>query len=403
MDPLNNNHPKTSIQNKDSLAPTPPMGWNSWNAFGRNINEAKIKETVDAFMDHGLKDLGYNFIVIDDHWHGGRDEHGRLYCDREKFPNGMKAIADYVHSNGLKFGIYSCAGDKTCGGEPGSYGYEEIDAQTFADWEVDFLKYDYCYTPDTKRIPHGYDYKEAIARYTKMGHALKATGRPILFSICEWGPRSPWLWGKEAGGSMWRVSYDVCDFWDLPRNSDSPIGILNAIDVMADKERYSGPEGWNDPDMLVVGLNGSGYVPGPGCTEIEYQTQMSMWCMLAAPLMVGNDIRTMSDSTKRILTNPEIIAINQDSKALQGYRVHRRNGLEVWKKPLSGNRLAVALLNRSEVSATIAAKWDVLELKPSDAYTVRDVWAHEDLGAFKEMVSFCVLPHECKVFLFTLQ
>ncbi|HEX7847635.1 MAG TPA: glycoside hydrolase family 27 protein, partial [Chitinophagaceae bacterium] len=194
----------------DGLAKTPPMGWNSWNVFGKNLNEENVKETADAIVASGLKEVGFEYIVLDDFWHGGRDSvTGLLYADKKKFPSGIKALADYVHSKGLKFGIYSDAGTKTCGEMPGSYGYEEKDAKLFAEWGVDYLKYDYCFCPDY--VSANNDYKMAFNRYKAMGDALKATGRPILFSLCEWGPRSPWLWGKEAGGHMWRTTYDVAD------------------------------------------------------------------------------------------------------------------------------------------------------------------------------------------------
>jgi alpha-galactosidase len=270
------------------LALTPPMGWNSWNPFGANVSEKVIMETADAFVSSGLRDAGYTYIVIDDIWQGGRDSAtGLLYPDPERFPSGIKALADYVHSKGLKFGIYSDAGTMTCGNRPGSFGYEEKDARLFADWEVDYLKYDFCYCPDYASLHN--DYKMAIARYKAMGDALKATGRPIVFSVCEWGPRSPWLWGKEVGGHLWRVSYDVGDKWDEPRNEQSQIGILTAIDVMCDLERFAGPGGWNDPDMLVIGLKNSGFIKGGGCTYEEYRTQMSMWCMFQRPLC--SDVR----------------------------------------------------------------------------------------------------------------
>ena len=213
------------------------MGWNSWNPFGKNVSEQVIRETADAMVSSGLKDAGFTYIVIDDFWQGTRDTvTGILNFNPERFPSGIKALADYVHSKGLKFGIYSDAGTMTCGDQPASFGYEENDAKMFAEWGVDYLKYDYCYCPDYGSENN--DYKMAIARYKTMGDALKATGRPIVYSICEWGPRSPWLWGKEVGGHLWRISYDVGDKWDEPRNEHSQIGILTAIDVMTDLERF---------------------------------------------------------------------------------------------------------------------------------------------------------------------
>jgi alpha-galactosidase len=370
---------------KSPLAATPPMGWNSWNTFGQQINERVVREVADAIVSLGLKDLGYQYVVIDDHWHGGRDAQGRLIPNPQKFPGGIKALAQYIHGKGLKFGIYSCAGDKTCGGQVGSYGHEAADAATLAAWEVDFLKYDYCYAPD--------DLQEAIRRYTTMGQALQATGRPILFSICEWGPRSPWLWGRQAGGQMWRTSFDVGDMWDTPRNVNSCIGILTAIDATMNHEKHAGPGGWNDPDMLVVGLGNKGNIKGGGCTSDEYQTQMSMWCMLASPLMIGCDIRAMDDNTRRILGNAEAIAVDQDPLGKQGYRVARTGSTDVWLKPLVGGAKAVALLNRGEAPATITATWKNLDLKPGTAMVVRDLWAHQDKQAAVDSLSFEVAPH----------
>jgi len=393
---------KTSLQSPvipagDMLAMTPPMGWNSWNPFGKNVSEQVIKETADAFISSGLKDAGFNYIVIDDIWQGGRDTtSGLLYPDAKRFPSGIKALADYVHSRGLKFGIYSDAGTMTCGDQPASYGYEEKDAKLFAEWGVDYLKYDYCYCPDYASL--NIDYKMAIARYKAMGDALKATGRPIVFSICEWGPRSPWLWGKEVGGHLWRTSYDVGDKWDEPRNESSQIGILTSIDVMLNLERFAGPGRWNDPDMLVIGLNNSGFIKGGGCTNEEYRTQMSMWCMLAAPLMIGCDVRNMNDVTKTILLNKDIIAIDQDSLGKQGFRVYRKDGLEVFKKPLTGNRIAIAFLNRNSSGKKETISFKEMELEPDMIYSVYDVWTHANVKQPSGMLSTDLKSHECQVF-----
>jgi alpha-galactosidase len=367
------------------LAATPPMGWNSWNTFGESINESVVRGVADKFVELGFKDLGYQYLVIDDHWEGGRDEQGHLRCNPQKFPGGIKALADYIHNKGLKLGIYSDAGDKTCGGEVGSYGHEEDDAATFAGWGVDFLKYDYCSAPE--------DFMEAIRRYTKMGNALKASGRPILFSICEWGPRSPWLWGRSVGGHMWRVSFDVGDIWDTPHNAYSCIGILAAIDASANLEKHAGPGGWNDPDMLVIGLGNKGNIRGGGCTASEYQTQMSMWCILAAPLMIGCDIRNMDAETRRILTNAEAIAVDQDPLGKQGNRVARTASTDVWRKPLAKDEMAIALLNRGDQEAAITANWKDLGVKPGTALAIRDLWTHQDLGIFKDSFSAKAGPH----------
>ena len=382
----------------DNLAKTPPMGWNSWNVFGKNINEEVIRQTADAIVSTGLKDAGFEYVVIDDLWHGGRDSAtGMLYADSAKFPSGIKKLADYIHSKGLKFGIYSDAGTKTCGGMPGSYGFEEKDARLFAEWGVDYLKYDYCYCPD--HVSANNDYKMAIDRYKAMGDALKKTGRPIVFSICEWGPRSPWLWGKEVGGHLWRTSYDVADIWDVPRNEHSPIGILTSIDVIANLGRFSGPGGWNDPDMLVVGLNNSGFIKGGGCNNIEYNTQMSMWCMFSVPLMIGCDVRNMSDETKKILLNKKVIEIDQDPLGKQGYRVMSRNGLEAWKKPLSGEKLAIALFNRNDKKAVITADYEGLELDSLDHYLAHEISEAESSAKPVEKLSPELMPHETRIFI----
>jgi alpha-galactosidase len=282
---------------------------------------------------------------------------------------------------------------------PGSFGYEEKDAKLFASWGVDFLKYDYCYVPEL--VSFNNDYKMAIDRYKAMGDALKATGRPILYSICEWGPRSPWLWGKEVGGHMWRTSYDVADIWDMPRNETSPIGILTSIDAMANLGRFSGPGGWNDPDMLVVGLNNTGFIKGGGCNEIEYRTQMNMWCMFSAPLMIGCDVRNMNEETKTILLNKDIIAIDQDTLGKQGFRVMSKDGLEAWKKPLSGGRYAIALFNRNSQDKTINASWKDLELDAAARYDAYDVWKHSVTGIGLDKISAKLRPHESMVYVFT--
>jgi alpha-galactosidase len=323
-----------------------------------------------------------------------------LYPDPKRFPSGIKALADYVHRKGLKFGIYSDAGTLTCGEQPGSFGHEVKDAKLFADWGVDYLKYDYCFCTDY--VSANNDYKMAIARYKAMGDALKATGRPIVFSICEWGPRSPWLWGREVGGNLWRTSYDVADIWDKPRNETSPIGILTSIDVMTNLGRFSGPGGWNDPDMLVVGLNNKGFIRGGGCTDTEYRTQMSMWCMFSAPLILGCDLRNMSESTKAIILNKDIIDIDQDPMGKQAFRVISKDGIDAWQKPLSGNRVAIAFLNRNSADKTISASLKELELDQNAKYNVYDVWKHISSKQTDGTVSANLKSHECQVFVLSL-
>jgi alpha-galactosidase len=388
--------PTAAEIHQDGLALTPPMGWNSWNSFGANISHDAICQTADAMVTLGYKAAGYEYVVIDDIWHGCRGEDGHLQEDRQKFPHGMKALADYVHSKGLKFGIYSDAGVKTCAGKPGSFGHEEQDAQTFAQWGIDFLKYDYCYAPE--------DYQTAIKLYTRMGKALRDTDRKIVFSVCEWGSRSPWLWAAAAGAHMWRATFDVVNKWDAPhnfrQNSSKCIGVLTAIDRMAGLEKHAGPGGWNDPDMLIVGLKPTDNCGiGKTCNEHEQRTQMSMWCMLAAPLMIGCDIRNALQTTWDILLNSEAIAINQDVLGQQGVCVSRIGPMEVWKKSLTGDRFAVAILNRDEHEQPITALWSDLELPEGQTMKVRDLWAHKDLGSFTGSIAFSVWPHECKLLL----
>lgn len=374
-----------------SLAQTPPMGWNSWNMFGGTVNAEVIKQTADAFVSSGLKDAGYQYIVIDDHWHGGRGADGRLFPDPQKFPQGMKAVADYLHERGLKFGIYSDAGPQTCGGRPASQDYEEVDAQTFASWEIDYLKYDWCHAEDTRA--------NAEYRYHRMAAALKATARPIVFSICEWGHHSPWLWGHEVGGNLWRTTGDIADSWEDVYNA---WGILYGIESIGFEqqrglERFAGPGHWNDPDMLVVGLRGtSREIAGAGCTDAEYRTHFSLWCMLAAPLMIGCDVANMDAATHAILTNRELIALNQDVLGVQGHRVARHGQAEIWKKPLAGGGLGVGLFNRGDKSRSVRAHWSDLGIDLPQQ--VRDLWAQRDLGVFDQEISAEVPGHGCAIF-----
>lgn len=367
-----------------ALAPTPPMGWNSWNRFGGAINETVLRETAEAMVSSGMQAVGYQYVVIDDLWQGERDAQGNLHEDPQKFPSGIKALADYVHSLGLKLGIYSDAAEKTCGNAVGSYGYEERDAETFASWGCDFLKYDYCHAPPEREA--------AVERYTKMGQALIATGRPIIFSICEWGGRQPWEWGAQAFGHMWRTTGDIGDFW----SGTPPSFYLSSIENIGFEYNrkvadYAGPGRWNDPDMLVVGLHGVSNMGGQGCTDTEYRTHFGLWCMQAAPLMAGCDLRTMDETTREIMTNPEVIALDQDPLGKQGIRVTADEGREVWKKPLQNNELGVGLFNRGEQTAVVTAQWSDLGIE--GPYTVRDLWARKDLGQYTNSFSAEVPSH----------
>ena len=357
----------------NGLAKTPPMGWNSWNKFHRFVSDQNVREMADAIVSSGMRDAGYIYVNIDDTWEAGtdkngdrmqpgtykaRDEKGNILTS-EKFPN-MKALADYVHSKGLKLGIYSGPGTATCQGWEASYNHEEQDAKTFADWGIDYLKYDWC---NGNTVYQGAEHPSA---YLRMGQALRATGRPIVFSLCQYGWLNVGEWGSSVGGNLWRSTGDISDNWA----SMSRIG----FDQQVGREKYAGPGHWNDPDMLEIG-NG-------GMTSTEYRTHMSLWSMLAAPLIAGNDIRTMPDYIHDILTNKEVIAVDQDPAGIQGTRVNKIGPagytLEVWKKPLANGAVAVGLFNRSLDTARITVKWSDVGISKENP-KVRDLWAHRDL------------------------
>lgn len=328
----------------DELLLTPPMGWNSWNTFGRHLTEELVLQTADAMIANGMRDLGYQYINIDDFWQlPERGKDGHIQIDKTKFPRGIKYVADYLHERGFKLGIYSDAADKTCGGVCGSYGYEETDARDFAAWGVDLLKYDYCHAP-AGRV-------EAMERYVKMGNALRRTGRSIVYSICEWGQREPWKWAREAGGHLWRISGDIGDLWNRPDiQKGGLLGIQNIIEMNAPLSPYAGPAGWNDPDMLVVGIDGKSKSIGyesEGCTNEQYQSHFALWCMMASPLLSGNDVRQMNDPTLHTLLNPKLIAINQDPLGKQAERMIRADHYDIWVKPLADGSKAIACFNRT--------------------------------------------------------
>jgi alpha-galactosidase len=344
----------------DALAPTPPMGWNSWNKFACDVSEQLIRETADALVASGMKDAGYQYVVIDDCWQVARDGVGTIVVDPERFPSGMKALADDVHARGLKFGVYSDAGTKTCQGRPGSRGYEYQDARTYASWGVDYLKYDWC--------SHGT--QNAEASYRLMRDALDASGRPIVFSICEWGTNKPWLWARGIG-HLWRTTGDIKDCWDCRRDWGG-YGWVLILDRQAGLESYAGPGHWNDPDMLEVG-NG-------GMTTEEYRAHFSMWAMLAAPLMAGNDIRSMTPEIRDILTNREVIAVDQDPLGRQGRKVRDDGAIEVWARALADGGRAVALLNRDTTATSVTVTWPEIGYPAGLEAMVRDLWAHRDVG-----------------------
>jgi alpha-galactosidase len=359
----------------NGLAMTPPMGWNSWNKFACDVNEDIVRKTVDAMVSSGMRDAGYEYVVIDDCWHGKRDANGFITADPQRFPSGMKALADYIHSKGLKFGIYSDAGRLTCGGRPGSQGREYQDALTYARWGVDYLKYDWCSTGD----------RNAKEAYAVMADALRSTGRPIVLSICEWGTAKPWLWAKNVG-NLWRTTGDIWDSFakkDPARDWAHPV--LAIVDMNEPLWQYAGPGHWNDPDMLEVG-NG-------GMTPAEYRSHFSLWAMMAAPLMAGNDIANMGESTRSILLNKDVIAIDQDRLGAQGRRVARNGDSEIWVKPLEGGGRALLLFNRGERPARIRATSEHLGLPSTAKARVRDLWAHKDLRRWSGAIEATVEPH----------
>ena len=349
------------------LALTPPMGWNSWNKFAEKVDDKAVREMADAMVTSGMKDAGYVYVNIDDTWEAGRDAQGNIQTN-SKFPD-MKALADYVHSKGLKIGIYSSPGPKTCAGYEGSYRHEEQDAKTWAAWGIDYLKYDWC---SAEKV---YKPADMQAVYKKMGDALKATGRPMVYSLCQYGLQNVWEWGASVGGNLWRTTGDIEDTW----KSMTAIG----FDKQIGHEKYAGPGHWNDPDMLEIG-NG-------GMNPAEYRTHMTLWAMLAAPLLAGNDLRDMSPATKEILLNKEVIAIDQDKLGRQGRRVSKEAGAEMWMRPLENGDLAVALFNRSDGMVSVSAIWDLLGLKGK--HKIRDLWAHEDMGSSRDGYSAQVPVH----------
>ncbi len=337
----------------NGLAKTPPMGWNSWNHFQEKIDEATVRQTADLLVSTGMRDAGYIYLNIDDTWEGKRDSSGNIQTNR-KFPD-MKALADYVHGKGLKIGIYSSPGPKTCGGYEGSYGHEEQDAQTYAKWGIDYLKYDWCSAGKV------YGNQDLQAIYQKMGEALQSTGRPIVYSLCEYGMGDVWKWGPAVGANLWRTTGDIGDSW----KSMEEIGFHQ--DTLSD---YAAPGHWNDPDMLEIG-NG-------GMTPIGYRTHFSLWALLAAPLLAGNDLSQMSPDTREILLNREVIAVDQDPAGHQAKRISKNGELEVWAKPLADGSQAIGLFNRGATGAKVSVKWSEVGL--SGAPRVRDLWQRRDLG-----------------------
>ncbi len=355
----------------NGLAAAPPMGWNSWNKFQARVSDQVVREVADAMVKNGMRDAGYVYVNIDDTWEGTRDAQGNIRSN-EKFPD-MKALADYVHGKGLKLGIYSSPGPKTCAGYEGSYQHEVQDAKTFAQWGIDYLKYDWCSATQV------YDANSQPGAYAKMGQALldagKASGRPILYSLCQYGQVDVGTWGAQAGGNAWRTTGDISDNW----TSMVTIG----FDQQIGREQFAGPGHWNDPDMLEIG-NG-------GMNDTEYRTHMSLWSLLAAPLLAGNDLRSVAPDILDILNNKEVIAIDQDALGKQAVRVAKDGDAEVWARPLADGGVAVGLFNRGTAQVQVAATWRALGIFGD--WKARDLWAHADRGAGTEAVWANVPSH----------
>jgi alpha-galactosidase len=368
------------------LALTPPMGWNSWNKFACNVDENMIRQQVDAMVSTGMKDAGYTYINIDDCWHGDRDSLGFIHPDPKRFPSGMKALADYVHSKGLKIGIYSDAGSETCGGRPGSRGYEFQDAKMYASWGIDYLKYDWCNTEGLKQE----------GAYKTIAAALQKAGRPIVLSLCEWGQSSPWRWASNVG-HLWRSTGDITNQWEGIKSMGNwhALSVMKILESQDTLRKYAGPGHWNDPDMLEV---------GNGMPVNEDRAHFSMWAMIAAPLIAGNDLRNMSAATKEILTNKEVIAVNQDSLGIQAMKYSANDSLETWVKPLKNGDWAVCFLNRKNTDKPIDFNWsaqvieDTIGKRNLDAkgttYKIRNVWTKKDAGDSKTPLKVIVPRHD---------
>ncbi len=371
-----------AAQKFEGLALTPPMGWNSWNTFETQVSEQLVKEVAEALIRSGMRDAGYVYINLDDGWMlRSRDEGGNLVPDPQKFPGGMKALADHLHSLGFKIGLYNCAGSETCAGYPGSQGHEFQDARAYADWGIDYLKYDWC--------NHGT--RDAVEAYTTMSRALREAGRPMVFSICEWGQNKPWLWARDVG-HLWRTSGDIIDCHDCTERWSS--GWKRILDLQMSQEdghegleKYAGPDAWNDPDMLEVG--------NPGLSVAESRAHFSLWCMLAAPLIAGNDVRVMSEDIRAILTNAEAIAIDQDPLGRQGWRYYQDDEREIWVRELSGGDWALCVLNASDEECSTSVEFAAVRVLKGD-FLIRDVWAQADLGSTREVakVERVLQPHD---------
>ena len=377
-------------QKIEGLALTPPMGWNSWNTFQTKISEQLVKDIADKMVKSGMRDAGYTYLVLDDGWMAmDRDKNGDLIPDPIKFPNGIKAVAAYVHSKGLKFGLYNCAGTKTCAGYPGTRGYEYQDARFYAAADIDYLKFDWCYA----------DGQQAIESYTTMSKALAKTGKPIVFSLCEWGNNKPWHWAVHVG-HLWRTTGDIGVVFDGSKKLGdwTPMSAMRILDFEDSLRNYAGPGHWNDPDMLEV---------GKGFSSGEDRAHFSMWCMLAAPLMAGNDLRTMSVATTSVLANKAVIEIDQDKLGIQAYRLSKKDSLETWMKPLTGGSWAVCFLNRSKNDRPVDIDWalqgftDTLSHRIFNSvvtqYKIKDLWKNKNLVNTTQKLKTIIPAHDVLV------
>ncbi|WP_417291011.1 glycoside hydrolase family 27 protein [Corallibacter sp.] len=374
-------------QKFENLAETPPLGWNSWNTFATDIDEQLVKDIADQFVELGLKDAGYEYIVLDDGWMAKeRDKNGNLMAHPEKFPSGMKALADYIHSKGLKFGLYNCAGATTCAGYPGSRGHEYQDALLYASWDVDYLKYDWC---DTDKL-------NAEGAYITMRDAIKSAGRPIVFSICEWGDNEPWKWAKDVGHS-WRVTGDIVNCWDceLGHGSWASFGVWKIINLRKNIRKAAGPGHWNDFDMMEV---------GNGMTDAEDRSHFAMWSMLASPLILGNDLRTISEETLKTISNKNVIAVNQDPLGIQGFRFLNENNIEIWVKPLDNESWAMVFVNMNNEPINLNFDWNkhmigddinnrILDVK-HNVYKINDLFNNTSLGNTSKKLKATIGVHD---------